>query len=158
MKWFKRKKELKEAEQDLAEAMAEMAEDAAPAPSEETVPEPAEDAAPAEVKEAQDAAPEEKELVIERTEDKLLIAPVGRLDTVVSAALKDKLNEYEIDGADIELDFENVAYISSAGLRLLVSLSKQAKAGGHTMVIKNTNAVVNEVFRVSGFNKTLTVL
>lgn len=98
------------------------------------------------------------ENVVERNEGVLFCAPVGRLDTVSSAALKEQIDAIGTEDADIELDFANVAYISSAGLRLLVALQKQAKAGGHTMVIKNTNAVVNEVFRVSGFNKTFTVL
>ena len=98
------------------------------------------------------------ENVIEKNEGVLLCAPVGRLDTVSSAALKEQLDAVGTEDADIELDFANVAYISSAGLRLLVALQKQAKAGGHTMVIKNTNAVVNEVFRVSGFNKTFTIV
>ena len=98
------------------------------------------------------------ENVVEKNEGVLFCAPVGRLDTVSSAALKEQIDAVGTEDADIELDFANVAYISSAGLRLLVALQKQAKAGGHTMVIKNTNAVVNEVFRVSGFNKTFTVL
>ena len=103
-------------------------------------------------------AVENAENVVERNEGVLFCAPVGRLDTVSSAALKEQIDAIGTEDADIELDFANVAYISSAGLRLLVALQKQAKAGGHTMVIKNTNAVVNEVFRVSGFNKTFTVL
>lgn len=98
------------------------------------------------------------ENVVEKNEGVLFCAPVGRLDTVSSAALKEQIDAVGTEDADIELDFANVAYISSAGLRLLVALQKQAKAGGHTMVIKNTNAVVNEVFRVSGFNKTFTIL
>ena len=104
------------------------------------------------------AAEEEPKTLIERTESLLLIAPVGRLDTVMSNDLKEMLKGYDTDGVDVELDFAKVEYISSAGLRLLVSLQKQAKAGGHGMIIKNTNAVVNEVFRVSGFNKAFTVL
>ena len=107
---------------------------------------------------AAEAAAKEPETVINRTDDVLLIAPVGRLDTAMSNELKEMLGSYDPTGADIEMDFANVDYISSAGLRLLVSLQKQAKAEGHTMVIKNTNTVVNEVFRVSGFNKTFTVL
>ncbi len=101
---------------------------------------------------------EETETVISRTEEVLLIAPAGRLDTVMSNELKEMLAACDTAGVNIEMDFANVDYISSAGLRLLVALQKQAKADGHTMVIRNTNAVVNEVFRVSGFNKAFTVL
>ena len=107
---------------------------------------------------AAEAAEQEKTTVISRTDGVLLIAPVGRLDTVMSGELKEMLAGTDTTGVDLELDFADVEYISSAGLRLLVSLQKQAKADGHTMVIKNTNAVVNEVFRVSGFNKAFTVI
>lgn len=104
------------------------------------------------------AEQEVKETVITLDESTLFIAPVGRLDTVASAELKEKIEAFDYSGKDIELDFTNVEYISSAGLRLLVSLQKQAKAGGRTMVVKNINAVVKEVFRISGFNKAFTVL
>jgi len=98
------------------------------------------------------------ETAIVREDNTVTIAPFGRLDTVTSAELKDKIAAFGVEGADLVLDFTNVDYISSAGLRLLVALQKQAKAAERTMVIRNTNAVVNEVFRVSGFNKAFTVV
>ena len=104
------------------------------------------------------AAEEEPRPVIEKKEGTVVISPVGRLDTVTSAELREKIDAFDIADADLELDFQHVDYISSAGLRLLVTLQKKAAAGGHKMVLRNTNAVVNEVFRVSGFNKTFTVL
>lgn len=101
-------------------------------------------------------APEAPEMAIEN--GVFVIRPKGRLDTVTSAELKERIEAFDHAGHDIELDFTNVEYISSAGLRLLVSLQKEAKAGEHTMAIKNINAVVKEVFRISGFNKAFTVL
>lgn len=102
--------------------------------------------------------PEVKKTAITMDGELLLIAPVGRLDTVTSAELKDLIAGYDVADHDVEFDFTNVEYISSAGLRLLVAVQKQTKTGGHTMVIKNINSVVKEVFRVSGFNKAFTVL
>lgn len=102
--------------------------------------------------------PEVKKTAITMDGELLLIAPVGRLDTVTSAELKDLIAGYDVADHDVEFDFTNVEYISSAGLRLLVAMQKQTKAGGRTMVIKNINSVVKEVFRVSGFNKAFTVL
>ncbi|MBQ6550360.1 MAG: STAS domain-containing protein [Lachnospiraceae bacterium] len=98
------------------------------------------------------------EAVIEKTEDTLFISPVGRLDTVSSAELTEQIKEADADDVDIEMNFEEVEYISSAGLRLLVALQRQAKAGDHTLVIRNVNKVVEEVFKISGFNKKFTVL
>ncbi len=102
------------------------------------------------------ASPAKTRICLE--EGVLKVAPAGRLDTVTSAQLKEELAPYDAGACDIEMDFADVDYISSAGLRLLVSLQKQAKAAGHGMVIKNINAVVKEVFRVSGFNKAFTVV
>ena len=98
------------------------------------------------------------EAFFEKTEDTLIISPAGRLDTVSSAELAEQVREEGADDVDIEMDFENVEYISSAGLRLLVALQRQAKAGDHTLVIRNVNKVVEEVFKISGFNKKFTVL
>ena len=98
------------------------------------------------------------EAIIEKKEDTLLVSPTGRLDTVSSAELADQIKDAGADDVDIEMNFENVEYISSAGLRLLVALQRQAKTSDHTLVIRNVNKVVEEVFKISGFNKKFTVL
>jgi anti-sigma B factor antagonist len=98
------------------------------------------------------------EFHIEKQQDKTVASMKGRLDTVTSAELKAGLDENWTGADDLELDFTEVEYISSAGLRLLVALQKKAVAGGHKMVIRNSNNVVREVFKVAGFNKALTVI
>ena len=98
------------------------------------------------------------EATIVKQKDTVLVSPIGRLDTVSSAELKKQLEEADINGYHIDLNFENVEYISSAGLRLLVALQKEATETGHTLVVRNINKVVNEVFKVAGFHKVLTVL
>ena len=118
----------------------------------------AQEAAEDYAEEAEVREPEEKVTEITLNDDRLTVAPVGRLDTVTSAELKERIAEYDFRGRDVEFDFSNVDYISSAGLRLLVALQKQAKADGHSMTVKSINAVVREVFRISGFDKAFTVL
>ena len=98
------------------------------------------------------------EAIITKEEGKALVAIDGRLDTVTSTELKNQLEEAGLEGMDLELDFSRVEYISSAGLRLLVALQKQAMAGGTKLTVKNINRVVQEVFKVSGLNKAITVL
>ena len=98
------------------------------------------------------------EAIITKEEGKALVAIDGRLDTVTSAELKNQLEAAGLEGMDLELDFSRVEYISSAGLRLLVALQKQAMAGGTKLTVKNINRVVQEVFKVSGLNKAITVL
>lgn len=98
------------------------------------------------------------ETTIRLNDSLLTVIPVGRLDTVTSAELKERIAEYDFRGCDVKFDFSNVEYISSAGLRLLVALQKQVKEEGRRMTIANINAVVREVFRISGFDKAFTVL
>ena len=88
----------------------------------------------------------------------LYIAVSGRLDTVTSAELKAKLEEEGYENVDIDFDFTEVEYISSAGLRLVLALQKQATETGNKLVIRNINKVVAEIFRVSGFNKALNIV
>ena len=98
------------------------------------------------------------EAIIVKSEETLSVSPQGRLDTVTSAELADQIKEIGSDNVDIDLDFEKVDYISSAGLRLLVALQRQAKSSGHSLVIRNVGKVVLEVFKISGFDKKFTVL
>ena len=98
------------------------------------------------------------EINVTKENGKARIALVGRLDTVTSVELQKKLDEVNVNNCDLELDFANVEYISSAGLRILLALQKQSKSTNNTMVIMNVNKVVNEIFRVTGFQKTLTII
>ena len=54
-------------------------------------------------------------------------------------------------------DFANLEYISSAGLRVLIATQKKLKAEDKTLTIKNVNAAVNEIFKMSGFDKILDI-
>ena len=97
------------------------------------------------------------EAIITKEEDRAAVQITGRLDTVTSEELKRKLAEADVSDCDLELDFTGVEYISSAGLRLLVALQKQAVSTGNKLVVKNINRVVQEIFKVAGFNKAITV-
>ena len=97
------------------------------------------------------------EALIRKEEEKAVVEITGRLDTVTSQELKAQLEAEGLDGLDIDLDFTNVEYISSAGLRLLVALQKQAAQTEHHLVVRHINNVVAEVFKVAGFDKVLTV-
>ena len=80
----------------------------------------------------------------------LEIALDGRLDTMTAPELEKELNA-SLDAADtLTLDFTNLAYISSAGLRVLLSAHKvMSKKGG--MKVTHANEIVKEVFDVTGF-------
>jgi len=85
----------------------------------------------------------------------LTLALEGRLDTVTSPDLENELKA--LDGVDtLTLDFSKLDYISSAGLRVLLSAHKQMSAKGG-MKVTNVNEIVREVFDVTGFADILTI-
>lgn len=98
-------------------------------------------------------------MTIKTTKEKgvITIALEGRLDTVTSQELTEKVPHEERNDLDVVLDFAKLEYISSAGLRLLIAFKKDAQATNNKLVIKNCNDVIKEIFSVTGFDKFLTV-
>ncbi|MBP5754529.1 MAG: STAS domain-containing protein [Clostridia bacterium] len=92
----------------------------------------------------------------QKNENGLLISLEGRLDTTTSPALEQELKE-SLEGVELlTLDFEKLDYISSAGLRVLLSAQKTMNKQGE-MKIKNVNETILEIFEVTGFNDILTI-
>ncbi|MBO7665988.1 MAG: STAS domain-containing protein [Clostridia bacterium] len=86
----------------------------------------------------------------------LFISLEGRLDTTTSPAFEQELKE-SLEGVELlTLDFEKLDYISSAGLRVLLSAQNTMKQQGE-MKIKNVNETILEIFEVTGFNDILTI-
>lgn len=89
----------------------------------------------------------------ETTEDGVLIvAPVGRIDSTTSGAVEDSLTRLTAGGAlQILVDFAEVDYISSAGLRVLLVLAKRMKTSGGRLVLCGMPHSVRQVFHLAGF-------
>ena len=86
----------------------------------------------------------------------LSLALEGRLDTNTAPSLEAELKQ-SVDGVEeLCLDFADLAYISSAGLRVLLSAQKIMNKQGK-MVIRNANPEIMEVFEVTGFVDILTL-
>lgn len=80
----------------------------------------------------------------------------GRLDTMTAPQLESE-NTGHLDGiTEFIMDFTDLEYISSAGLRVLLVTSKMMKGKGR-FVIRNINETVREIFEVTGFLDILTV-
>lgn len=80
----------------------------------------------------------------------------GRMDTGTTPQVAEEI-EADIDNADkIVLDMKELKYISSAGLRLLLSLHKKMSAKGG-MVVKNVNETNMEIFDFTGFADILNI-
>lgn len=89
-------------------------------------------------------------------EKELIVMLEGRLDTATAPQLEEELKASFDEIESIQMDFEKLDYISSAGLRVLLSTQKvMTKKGG--MVIKNVNETIMEIFDVTGFVDILTI-
>ncbi|MBQ1365354.1 MAG: STAS domain-containing protein [Clostridia bacterium] len=86
----------------------------------------------------------------------LTLALEGRLDTMTAPSLEAELNEDLKEAETLTLDFSKLEYISSAGLRVLLSAHKVMSAKGG-MKVTNVNEIVREVFEVTGFADILTI-
>ncbi len=92
----------------------------------------------------------------EKTQDGsvLKVSLVGELDSMNTPELEEKLIK-EIDGVkELIFDLDKLEYISSAGLRVLLQMQKTMKSQG-SMVIRNTNEDVMDIFKVTGFIRLL---
>ena len=87
----------------------------------------------------------------------LIFTLKGRLDTITSPDLENKFKEEEIEEDKVILDFTELEYISSAGLRAILSIKRNLDAKKKTLEIHNINDVIKEVFSVTGFNNILVI-
>ena len=86
----------------------------------------------------------------------LTLALEGRLDTLTSSQLDAEI-QGKLDGiTSLVFDFTKLAYISSAGLRILLAAQKIMNKQG-SMVIKNAGPEIREIFDVTGFSDILTL-
>lgn len=96
------------------------------------------------------------EIVKDHTEGSLTLALAGRLDTVSAPSLEAELKRSISDVRELVFDFQKLEYISSAGLRVLLSAQKVMNRQGR-MVIRNVSSDVLDVFEVTGFTDFLTI-
>ena len=87
----------------------------------------------------------------------LTLAIDGRIDTQTAPELEAAIKE-SIDGVDhLVLDFAQVPYISSAGLRIVLAAQNWMDAKKGTLVIRNAAKFIVNVFKVTGFDSFLTL-
>ena len=95
-------------------------------------------------------------LNINKNENTATIEIIGRLDTVTAPAL-DKMIGEELDGVTaLTLDMNAVEYISSAGLRVILTAQKKMQKIGSMKLVGVSEAVM-EVFEMTGFADILTI-
>ena len=93
---------------------------------------------------------------IKKKETETIIEIVGRLDTITAPALDKTINEDIGDTKNLVLDVKGMEYISSAGLRVLLSAQKKMQKIG-SMKVTGVCAEVMEVFEMTGFADILVI-
>ena len=88
--------------------------------------------------------------------EKLTVKLAGRLDTTTSPELESELGK-SLDGIkELEFDFSDLEYLSSAGLRVLLNAQKTMNQQGE-MKLTGVSDTIKEIFEVTGFSDILTV-
>lgn len=94
--------------------------------------------------------------VVNDSDERLDLAFSGKLDApgvdVIGTMFTGLINNI---GKNVFLDFTEVSYVSSIGLRLLLNGWKMAKRGGFSMLIINTSPEVRSIFNTAGFGQML---
>lgn len=87
----------------------------------------------------------------------LTVSIEGRIDTITSDDLDKSLKEEIGNITSLTLDFSNVEYISSSGLRVIIATQKRLNDDDVRMKITNVNEIIKEIFHMSGFDKILDI-
>jgi len=83
---------------------------------------------------------------------------IGELDTTVTTTQVEDLNRVlAVADNALEIDCEQLEYISSAGLRFFMQLKRESEAKGGSIRITHLNEDVNDIFRMSGFHNLFTI-
>lgn len=86
----------------------------------------------------------------------LTLRLTGRLDTTTAPQLEAELKK-SISGVEkLVFDFQELEYLSSAGLRVLLAAQKVMNKQGQ-MIVRNVNETISEIFEVTGFSDILTI-
>ena len=93
---------------------------------------------------------------IKKNAEETVIEIVGRLDTTTAPALDKTINEDIGDTKNLVLDVKGMEYISSAGLRVLLSAQKKMQKIG-SMKVTGVRAEVMDVFEMTGFADILVI-
>lgn len=96
------------------------------------------------------------DIIKNKNENTLEISIVGRLDTTTAPQLDAEISSSVSGITELILNLENLAYVSSAGLRIFLSAQKIMNKQGK-MIVKNPNADIREVFDITGFSDILTI-
>ena len=98
------------------------------------------------------------EIVITEKSNAAVFSIIGRMDALSAPDVETKINQWlEQNKIKLIMDLERLDYISSAGLRILLSAAKKMKARGGVLVLTRLQAGVRQVFEISGFSAIMPI-
>ena len=101
---------------------------------------------------------ERMEIATEKKEKGAVVRPSGRIDTAAAPALEQELSKLIGEGTrKITLDFKNVPYISSGGLRVLLATAKKLRGDGDAFSLCSLNPEVTKILTLAGFNTIFSI-
>lgn len=93
----------------------------------------------------------------EKSGSVLILGPKGRLDSNSSKSFEDRLLGRMEAERQVVIDFADLDYISSAGLRVLLMAAKKSKSQGAKLALCELKPQIREVFEMSGFGKLFAI-
>jgi anti-anti-sigma factor len=97
-------------------------------------------------------------LIEQKREGEVLILTIkDRLDTTTAPELEKELTSEAAGAPNVVLDFKEVEYMSSAGLRALLTGQKTLKANNQSLTLVNVSEEIKEIIKMTGFDKILTI-
>lgn len=97
------------------------------------------------------------EITILQDNGAVVLNIAGRLDTVTAPELENAVKPHIANGVTIVFNCENLQYVSSAGLRVVLATYKQVVAVKGHFMLKNLNPEVKSVFDLTGFSRVLDI-
>ncbi len=94
------------------------------------------------------------ETKIQELDEMTLVTMIGSLDTAAAIETEKTLKPVvapEVQGKDVVIECDQLEYIASSGLRILLDVLKKTKAKGHKVVLRNVNDDIKNVFKITGF-------
>ena len=88
---------------------------------------------------------------IQELDNQFVVCLEGELDTAAALETQQTLQPlYKSNGKDVLIECEKLEYISSSGLRILISILKGARANGSKVIMKGVNDDIKSVFKLTG--------
>ena len=90
---------------------------------------------------------------IEELDEKIIVNLIGSLDTAAAIEAEQTLKQITAEDVakDIVFECQELEYIASSGLRILLDVLKKTKSKGHKVVLRNLNDDIINVFKITGF-------